>query len=164
MPIFPECFAYGAGRIASTSSFEPSERSGAFESLFTDDAKLRNAEEWLLLLDYSASKSSGVQDRQKQHLEMVEDVLIQVLPDVSEIRFDASSGVWPTPAVEFKTHYGWVSLRQLGYGYRTTIAWIVNFVSRMIGAILTAPIHSPNRPSFWSTRSTCTCTRSGSAS
>ncbi len=130
--IFPECFAYGAGRIASTSSFEPSERSGAFESLFTDDAKLRNAEEWLLLLDYSASKSSGVQDRQKQHLEMVEDVLIQVLPDVSEIRFDASSGVWPTPAVEFKTHYGWVSLRQLGYGYRTTIAWIVDFVSRMI--------------------------------
>jgi hypothetical protein len=37
----------------------------------------------------------------------------------------------PTPRVEFKTPYGWVPLRQLGYGYRTMIAWVVDFISRM---------------------------------
>jgi predicted ATP-binding protein involved in virulence len=128
----PVCFGYGAWRTASRSAFDPSDRSDAFESLFVDDAKLRNAENWLLRLDYSASKSSGVQDQQRHHLEMVKDVLIKVLPDVTEIRFDASSGVMPNPRVEFKTPYGWVPLRQLGYGYRTMIAWVVDFASRMV--------------------------------
>ena len=32
----------------------------------------------------------------------------------------------------FKTPYGWVPLRQLGYGYRTMIAWVVDFASRMV--------------------------------
>jgi predicted ATP-binding protein involved in virulence len=91
-----------------------------------------SAEDWLLRLDYSASKSSSLQEQQKQRLEMVKDALIKVLPDVSEIRFDASSGVRPTPAVEFKTPYGWVPFRQLGHGYRTTIAWLIDFAGRMI--------------------------------
>jgi hypothetical protein len=130
--VFPLCFAYGASRNASTSSSDLAERGDAFEGLFVDDAKLRNAEGWLLRLDYSASKPSSVQKRQQRQLGMVKDVLTNVLPDVTEIRFDASSGVWPTPTVQFATPYGWVSLRQLGYGYRTMIAWIVDFASRMV--------------------------------
>jgi predicted ATP-binding protein involved in virulence len=90
------------------------------------------AEDWLLQLDYSANKPSEVQERQKRRLEMVKEVLVRVLPDVSEIRFDPSSGVWPTPTVEFRTPYGWVPLRQLGYGYRTMIAWVVDFAARMV--------------------------------
>jgi predicted ATP-binding protein involved in virulence len=34
--------------------------------------------------------------------------------------------------VEFETSYGSVPLRQLGYGYRTMIAWVVDFASRMV--------------------------------
>jgi energy-coupling factor transporter ATP-binding protein EcfA2 len=128
----PVCFAYGAGRRIGDLVLDRSSTRDATESLFLDDAKLINGEEWLLHLDYSASKPSSVQGMQKQRLEMVKDVLIKVLPDVSQIRFDASSGVRPTPAVEFKTPYGWVPLRQLGYGYRTMIAWIVDFASRMV--------------------------------
>ncbi len=33
--------------------------------------------------------------------------------------------------LNFKRHYGWVPLRQLGYGYRTMIAWVIDFTSRM---------------------------------
>jgi energy-coupling factor transporter ATP-binding protein EcfA2 len=128
----PVCFAYGAGRRIGNIVLDRSSTNDATESLFLDDARLINGEEWLLNLDYSASKPSSVQGMQKQRLEMVKEVLIKVLPDVLEIRFDASSGVRPTPAVEFKTPYGWVPLRQLGYGYRTMIAWIVDFASRMV--------------------------------
>jgi predicted ATP-binding protein involved in virulence len=63
---------------------------------------------------------------------MVEDVLIKVLPDVSEIRFSEPTEKKPVPGVEFRTPYGWVPLRQLGYGYRTMIAWVVDLASRMV--------------------------------
>jgi hypothetical protein len=128
----PICFAYGAGRRPGGTILDRSGASDPTESLFFDDARLINAEEWLLLLDYSASKSSGIQARQEQRLEMVKDVLIGILPDVTEIRFDPSSGVMPRPKVELKTPYGWVPLGQLGYGERTMIAWVVDLVARMI--------------------------------
>ncbi len=126
------CLAYGAGRRLGYTSLSQTEGSDATQSLFIEDAPLLNAQDWLLHLDHSASKRSSAQEQQQQRLDMVKDVLIKVLPDVSDIFFDASSGVIPRPTVQFKTPYGWVPLRQLGYGYRTMIAWIVNFASRMV--------------------------------
>ena len=129
---FPVCFGYGAGRRTGSRSFDRSAADDATLSLFVDDADLINAEEWLLQLDYSVSKTSEVQEQQRRRLEMVKEVLINILPGVTEIRFDPSSGVRPIPKVEFKTPYGWVPLKHLGYGYRTMIAWVVNFAARMI--------------------------------
>src|SRR5262249_20242655 len=60
------------------------------------------------------------------------DVLIRILPDVTDIRFTTPTQERPNPSVEFRTPYGWVPLRQLGYGYRTMIAWVVDFASRMV--------------------------------
>jgi predicted ATP-binding protein involved in virulence len=131
-PLFPLCFGYGAGRRSSNSSIDRSGSRDPAGSLFFDNAELINAEEWLLQLDYSVSKRSEVQEQQKQRLEMVKKVLIDVLLDVTDIRFDASSGFKPAPKVEFETPYGWVPLRQLGYGYRTMIAWVVDFAARMV--------------------------------
>ena len=131
----PHCYAYGAGRRLSTSSLSQFESSDATESLFTEDARLVNAEEWLLRLDYSASKSAdspSVQKLQKHRLELVITVLTRILPDVAGVRFTSPTKEEPNPAVEFETPYGWVPLRQLGYGYRTMIAWIVDFASRMV--------------------------------
>jgi energy-coupling factor transporter ATP-binding protein EcfA2 len=128
----PASFGYGAGRRVGITTLDQSEARDATESLFFDDARLINPENWLLQLDYSASKKSEVQTRQERRLDMVKDVLIRILPDVTEIRFDPSSGVRPIPKVEFKTPYGWVPLKQLGYGYRTMIAWVVDFAARMV--------------------------------
>jgi predicted ATP-binding protein involved in virulence len=128
----PKCYAYGTGRRLGSSSLNPEKSDSASEGLFFEDTKLLNAEEWLLRLDYSASKSSRIQERQKKRLEMAKNVLINVLPDVSEIRFTSPTNQKPTPGVEFETPYGWVPLQQLGYGYRTMIAWIVDFTSRMV--------------------------------
>ena len=121
-------------RTASGSFFSES-RSIRFcdpRILFFEETKILNAEEWLLRLDYSAIKASKIQEQQQSRLEMAKKVLIKVLPDVSEIRFSSPTNMKPTPRVEFKTHYGWVPLRQLGYGYRTMIAWVVDFTSRMV--------------------------------
>ena len=129
---YPKCYAYGTGRRLGVSLSNREEWDTASESLFSEDARLRNAEEWLLRLDYSASKPSIIQEQQKKRLELAKDVLIKVLPDVLEIRFTSPTEEKPTPGVEFQTPYGWVPLRQLGYGYRTMIAWVVDFTSRMV--------------------------------
>ncbi len=128
----PTCYAYGAGRRLGFSSLKPEGSDSVTESLFFEDTRILNAEEWLLRLDYSASKVSKIQGQQKKRLELAKDVLIKVLPDVSEIRFTSPTNEKPTPGAEFKTPYGWVPLRQLGYGYRTMIAWVVDFTSRMV--------------------------------
>ncbi len=37
-----------------------------------------------------------------------------------------------TPLVEAKTPYGWVRVRELSLGYQTTLAWIVDFASKLM--------------------------------
>ena len=75
---------------------------------------------------------SRIQDQQNKRLELAKGVLVKVLPDVSKIRFTSPTTDKPTPSVEFETPYGWVPLKQLGYGYRTMVAWVVDFTSRMV--------------------------------
>ena len=128
----PTCYAYGTGRRLGVSSLNPEKSNSVTESIFFEDTSLLNAEEWLLRLDYSALKRSKIQEQQKKRLEMAKDVLIRALPDVSDIRFTSPTNKKPTPGVEFETPYGWVPLRQLRYGYRTMIAWVVDFASRMV--------------------------------
>jgi hypothetical protein len=106
-------------------------------TLFSDAANLRNAEEWLLRLDYSARVPSEIQARQQARLEMVRSLFLvpegrNLLPDVDDLRFTEPTAAHPTPRVEFRTPYGWVPLRQLGYGYQTLIAWMVDFASRLV--------------------------------
>jgi hypothetical protein len=128
----PMCYAYGTGRRLGVSILNSDKSDSMTESLFFEDTKLLNAEEWLLRLDYSASKVSRIQDQQYKRLELAKGVLVKVLPDVSEIRFTSPTNDQPTPSVEFETPYGWVPLKQLGYGYRTMVAWVVDFTSRMV--------------------------------
>jgi predicted ATP-binding protein involved in virulence len=131
-PLPPSPFGYGAARRLSSSALSEPESSDSTASLFSDKAELRNAEEWLLRLDYSASKASEHQQQQRQRLKQVKQLLLAILPEVEDVRFNPSGGVLPKPCVEFHTPYGWVPLRSLGYGYQTLIAWMVDFASRMV--------------------------------
>jgi energy-coupling factor transporter ATP-binding protein EcfA2 len=126
------CYGYGASRRLGNTSLSNSTTGDAVASLFSDTVELHNAEEWLLRLDYSASKSSEIQDRQRQQLEQVKHLLINLLPEVEDIRFTSPGTTNPTPRVEFQTPYGWVPLRQLGYGYQTLIAWVTDLANRMV--------------------------------
>jgi hypothetical protein len=122
-------FAYGAGRRLSTGSMLSEHISDPAESLFSDDAVLRNAEEWLIQADYRALKLSRKGD--KEQLDRIRDVLIAILPEIDDLRIVQPESKRRRAAVEFKTPYGWVPLKQISYGYKTLIAWMVDFASRM---------------------------------
>jgi len=131
-PHVPLCFGYGAGRRLGTGALANDWREDLIANLFSDDVPLRNAEEWLSRLHWAASQPSDVQAAQEARLKQVKEVLVQILPDVSATRIIAPQKESDIPRFEFETPYGWVSLRQLGYGYQTMIAWMVDFASRMV--------------------------------
>jgi hypothetical protein len=128
----PLCCAYGAGRRVGAALLSDSGPDDPTASLFSDKADLRNPEEWLLRLDYAASKPSDVQEQQRGRLAQVKELLLSVLPEVKDIRLTSSGGAQPTPRAEFKTPYGWVPLRHLGYGYQTLITWVTDLANRMV--------------------------------
>jgi predicted ATP-binding protein involved in virulence len=101
-------------------------------SLFSDDATLINAEEWLLQTDYAVKSSSNItSDRLQKQFDQITEVLKRILPDVEDIHIAPADEDHPRPRAEFKTPYGWVSLPSLGLGYRTMIAWMVDLAVRL---------------------------------
>ncbi len=58
-------------------------------------------------------------------------MLIDLLPDVVNIRTKAITKTQSNPAIEFETPYGWVSPRSLSLGYQTLIAWMVDLAHRL---------------------------------
>lgn len=125
------CFGYGAARRMGEPSLSHAGEDDPTASLFDESATLRNAEEWLLQADYAASKPSPFQKRAQERRDRIKEILINLLPDVEEIRFAQLSEKTLRPGVEFKTPYGWVSIKELGLGYKTMIACMVDFASRM---------------------------------
>jgi len=125
------CYGYGAARRMGRATLSQTNPARASEGLFSDQIDLINAEEWLLQADYAASKSSRLQARAKKRRDQISEILIQLLPEVTDIRFAQESGEQLKPGVEFKTPYGWVLIQDLSLGYRTLTAWMVDLASRM---------------------------------
>lgn len=123
-PLFKEfkfiCHGYGAARRMSPSKIPTEKKEFTTRSLFDDDAPLINAEEWLLQLDYISAKDKKYSKYRKQ----VEDIIINLLPDVTKIDYRVEKSV---SNVVFETPGGWVDIYQLGLGYRTMLAWMIDF-------------------------------------
>lgn len=130
--IFPRCFGYGVSRRSGGRSLARQVSDDATASLFSDRIALRNAEEWLLQLDYASSKKSDIKGQLQARLELVQDLLIRVVPDVTAVRFSAPDVEDPLPQVEFKTPFGWIHIDGLGYGYTSLVVWMVDLVSRLV--------------------------------
>ena len=128
------CYGYGASRrmaLGQVSLFN-SLLSDTSESLFSDNASLVNAEEWLLQSDYTVKSSSGkTQEKFKKRLSQIIEVLKKVLPEITDIQIAPADEDYPRPRAKFSTPYGWVHLSSLGLGYRTTISWMVDLVVRL---------------------------------
>ena len=101
------------------------------ETLFDDTKTLINAEEWLMQLDYAASKNSEIKVFAEQKLSQVKQTLIDLLPNVTDIRFTTPNKSNLRPIVEFKTSFGWFGLNELSLGYKSMIAWMVDLAARM---------------------------------
>jgi len=127
------CFAYGASRKAGEYSLSEQNEDSSYITLFDETTLLLSPEEWLLRWDYASKSDFGDKIKRKQQLGKVIEILIKILPDIDEIKFSEkkmpSKQIQPT--VEFQTPYGWVEAKDLSLGYRTSMAWMVDFASRM---------------------------------
>jgi energy-coupling factor transporter ATP-binding protein EcfA2 len=126
------CYGYGSARrmggVAVLTDRTYTRRS---LTLFNDDAVLFNAEEWLLKLDYIASKTSQVQEKFKKRLDQVKHILIHLVPDIKEIHLTTPTEKQPNPKIVFRTDYGWVSIDDLSLGHKTMIAWGADLIRRL---------------------------------
>jgi energy-coupling factor transporter ATP-binding protein EcfA2 len=121
-------FGYGASRRygnAADSGRKPLESSGD-ESLFVEDADLLNAEEWFVQMSHFGPARRQL--REARAAKKVRDLIRSILLDVTDIRITSRKG---RAGIEFRTQYGWVPMRELSMGYRTLIAWIVDFARRL---------------------------------
>ncbi|MCA8997679.1 MAG: AAA family ATPase [Planctomycetaceae bacterium] len=128
----PDVFVCGYGPDRSLTRTSECHSEHSVSSLYeTDEHPLVNSRTWLRELDYSASKKSDVQSMMKARLKQVKETLIDLLPDVSDIRITQPSRKKPEPEVEFRTPYGWVELSGVAYGYQSLVAWVVDFAYRL---------------------------------
>ncbi|HEY0050937.1 MAG TPA: AAA family ATPase, partial [Pyrinomonadaceae bacterium] len=87
---------------------------------------------WLIRSHYESLLKSEFQEKRKQKLDKVIATLIKILPDINEIRFsEKPKNNNSQPIVEFHTSYGRVEAKYLSLGYRTSMAWMIDFAARM---------------------------------
>lgn len=125
-------YAYGTSRRMSSSNITENSQENNISPLFDDSYELANAEEWLLQLDYAAK--SGVPNANAV-LEKLKTVLSNgLLPDIKTIELkselDAETNSVKNYAL-FDTDYGKVRLKGLGYGYQSTMAWVVDLAKKL---------------------------------
>ncbi|CAN91588.1 hypothetical protein predicted by Glimmer/Critica [Sorangium cellulosum So ce56] len=128
------CVAYGASRRMGASALTDPRDDDPIATLFHDHVPLRNAEEWLLQADYAANKPSPHQERARARRDAVRSMLIELLPEVEDIQILADlddNPARPRPGILLETPYGRVPLQGLSLGYKTLLAWMVDFASRL---------------------------------
>lgn len=123
----PVCIGYGASRRIGDSAISEEKSNYSAANLFDDEATLINAEEWLVEADYRAAKSDD------GHFSAKKEKVISILKklfrgEVHDFKIDLEG---KRPKAKFKTDYGWVNLHDLSLGYKTLIAWMTDFASRM---------------------------------
>ena len=124
-PVF--CFAYGANRKVGPKFLSGEKLLEASETLFNEEALLQNSEEYFLQLDYETAKSR----KGSSEIDKVKELLIRILPTgVKDIRVVKRGRLQRTVQVE--TSFGWVGINDLSLGYKTTIAWLIDFATKMI--------------------------------
>ncbi len=125
-PVF--CFAYGASRKMAKRSISDAIVDDVSRTLFDEEALLQNSEEYLLRLAFEDSSKNG---KGKNEVKRVKDLLLKVLPSgVKDIRVEETARLqWQ---VQVQTPYGWVPMSELSLGYKTTIAWLIDFATKMI--------------------------------
>ena len=121
------CFAYGANRKMAEQSLSDESFNNTSETLFKDDALLQNSSEYFLRLDYETAKSKKGNAEKNR----VKELLIRVLPlGVTDIRVSKKGRL--QREVQLETPFGWVAMSELSLGYKTTIAWLIDFATKMI--------------------------------
>lgn len=136
-------YGYGTSRRMGNTSLADNENQDNTATSFEDNLTLINAEEFILQTDYASNKIESAKFR----LEKIKQILTNgLLPDVKDIHcrsIEENNQI--KNFVEFETDYGFVRLRELGYGYQVTLAWIVDLAKKMFERYPNSenPLHEP---------------------
>ncbi|MCP4137107.1 MAG: AAA family ATPase [bacterium] len=125
-------YSYGALRRSGKAALAESTNQDNSASLFLEDVNLINAEEWLLQA-YFASIDSDEDSRDftEKRYNKIKQLLIDILPDVEDIRVKPITKIQLKPAMEAKTPYNWVGVDSLSLGYQALIAWMIDLGHRL---------------------------------
>jgi hypothetical protein len=119
---------YGASRKPGAATLAGHASEDA-TTLFDEQALLLDAEEWFLQSDYAAARTDSETARMRS--EKIRETLIDLLPDVDDLEVVGLDLQPPRPALRARTPYGWVRVGDLSLGYRTLMAWVIDFAARM---------------------------------
>ena len=119
-------FGYGAARRIGESSITEDQNKYSANTLFNEKTDLINAEEWLIQADYLRLRDKAYE----KNFSVVHKVIKTLFREEgSGIMFDTSSGV---PKVRLATQYGLIHIHELSLGYKTLIAWMVDFAKGLL--------------------------------
>ncbi len=134
-PHFRQVFLQGYSTLRKTSESSLSEQENVetVQSFFSNNFELINVEEWLLQINY-ASKNGDSPKSERERAKNIEAkvreiITSDILPDIKGYRFRSTPNF--KNYIEFQTDYGWVRLKDLGYGYQATLAWVMDLAKRM---------------------------------
>jgi predicted ATP-dependent endonuclease of OLD family len=130
---------YGTNRKSSNKlNFTP--KNNFTNNLYDNNSELINAEEWLIQTDYASEKNIA---KATERLENIKKVLIDILPDVKDFFFATNENF--EPQIEVQTDYGWIKINDLGYGYQSLLAWVIDLAKKMFDRYPNSenPLHEP---------------------
>lgn len=132
---FPFLLSYGASmRMSKNQNIAKEDKNSLrITSLLDESQELINAEEWWLQKEFVAKEAApSIKAEFDSKLSLVNKLLIDILPDVEEIRVKPINKTNSKLLVEVKTPYGWVNLRDLSFGYQTLTALMVDIAAKMM--------------------------------
>ncbi len=130
-----QIYSYGVTRIIEKKSISEDIRSELnCDNLFFNKS-LRNFEDWLFQLDYSAKNG---QFKASELRDVLKSVLTgDIFPEIKDIRFISDDKL--NNYIEFETEDGWHRLSDLGYGYQSTLAWMADFCKKLFNRYPNSP-------------------------
>ena len=120
---------YGVSRYPASASLSDNKASTC-ETLFSNDARLVNLEEWLMQLDYASKNEQQAADNRLYKIK--ELICSNLFPEIKDFKFESSDQLHNY--VLFQTDDGWFRYTNLGYGYQSMLSWIVDLCKRMFDA------------------------------
>ena len=127
-----QLFPFAAIRKMATSSLSENEKYDKHAHFF-EGQDLENVEEWILQLTLAENQG---QQKAGEILNQIRKIIKSgLLPDLKNKDFEVKSeqkGVRFENFVLFDTDYGKLRLRDLGYGYQSMMAWVLDLVRRMV--------------------------------
>lgn len=124
--------AYNAERKVGKASLSECLEENSTLKFLSGEVKILNAEAWLLETDFAIKSSKGnIKKHLQSHYIKVKETLKKLLPDVHDFRIKEITKTNIQAAIEVKTPYGWVDMKNLSLGYQTFIAWVVDLAARL---------------------------------